>query len=780
MYNLFRSSIEGAGMLISRKNLLAALLSTLTFYGTAGAQEDWVQNPTVNSPPPRFLFGMSYDAANNRTYIFGGDNGMASNLDDTWQYNGTDWTQLSPSNSPIGRFGHAMAFDSLNGKTVMFGGEIGSPTDETWTFNGTDWTLEDPSLRPPARRFHQMAYDSNLGEVVLFGGLDSDQLSVNDTWTWNGTIWNPEFPSTSPPGRYAHGMAFDPVRNKVVLFGGVDINGVFFNDTWEWDGANWTQIFPSTFPSPRSDVAMSFDTTINKVVLFGGYFFNGMPSGVTFHQDTWAWDGTEWTLQNPLNSPTGRFGHRIELDSARNVPVLFGGGDMSGVLADTWELTAFTPTPTPTLTPTITPTATATATSTVTPTPTVTATPTPTVSATATPAVTNTPIPAAVNPTVNRPLRSAAGRDVLYQGKAFAGSTIAVILNGAVIGTTTANAAGDWELRVPGTLSAGSFNLMVQSTDPLGRVTQLPDPNGVTFVTTGGAVLDFDGDGQSDLASYTAFGASVSYRIESSIDGQVQDRSVNGTVPAPGDYDGDGFADMGTIRRGAQDLIWRVRLSSNGGADTVESSFGSRGEFALPGCRLVAPHSASLATYSQGIVRAAGIKAPKTVLSSGQLPKSARFLGCVDLEGDGLDEVVLRMPRRANESETIRIHKFDGPLVSSFQTRPFVAAYPVPGAGLSGGTLAIVRRIGPKKFELSGNALDGRQLFTNVPVPKGGILSSAGLLDPSSGVFVAQRVFSPGDRTVKAIDLTGAQLPKIGRLPSGRKLMQPGYVYRTN
>jgi hypothetical protein len=63
-------------------------------------------------------------------------------------------------------------------------------------------------------------------------------------------------------------MVFDSYRGVVVLYGGfaADTN---FNDTWEWDGVQWTRInVPG--PTARNDFGLAYDPKRRKVVLFGG------------------------------------------------------------------------------------------------------------------------------------------------------------------------------------------------------------------------------------------------------------------------------------------------------------------------------------------------------------------------------------------------------------------------------------------------------------------------------------------------------------------------------
>ena len=111
--------------------------------------------------------------------------------------------------------------------------------------------------------------------------------------------WNQLSPPNSPPERYIHAMTYDAGHGQVVLFGGFgQINPFYLNDTWLWNGSNWTQANPTVSPDPRAAHALVYDAAHNKVVLFGG-----TSSSTNRFGDTWTWDGTNWTNVTP---PTRR------------------------------------------------------------------------------------------------------------------------------------------------------------------------------------------------------------------------------------------------------------------------------------------------------------------------------------------------------------------------------------------------------------------------------------------------------------------------------------------
>ena len=126
-------------------------------------------------------------------------------------------------------------------------------------------------------------------------------------------------------------MAYDSVRQQIVLFGGY--SGTFddLNDTWVWDGTNWTQKLPTSNPAPRDSHGMVFDAAHGQTVMFGG-----SEHGADVN-DTWTWDGTNWTPKSPVTSPTFRDSFGLVYDSAHSQVVLFGGAQLTEFgLNDTW------------------------------------------------------------------------------------------------------------------------------------------------------------------------------------------------------------------------------------------------------------------------------------------------------------------------------------------------------------------------------------------------------------------------------------------------------------
>jgi hypothetical protein len=251
---------------------------------------------------------------------------------ETWTWDGANWRQLHPLNSPPARFNAGLAYDAARQVLVLFGGGANSSGEflrDTWTWDGTNWKQMSPAQTPTFWVTAPMTYDATRKEVLLFVGLGDWPLTPPDeTWSWDGTTWARILTPTDPKGaqQSTGTIAFDSKTGQTlfvssggtwVLDGGdwrrltgggttgreyavVDdpARGVLVEvgsngDTWTWDGSAWTAQNPPVMPSPRTGAAIAFDSVRQKVVLFGGFAGNPYQPGTAL-TDTWEWDGTTW------------------------------------------------------------------------------------------------------------------------------------------------------------------------------------------------------------------------------------------------------------------------------------------------------------------------------------------------------------------------------------------------------------------------------------------------------------------------------------------------------
>src|SRR5258706_130610 len=186
-----------------------------------------------------------------------------------------NWGQQSPAQSPPGLVYAGMAYDSLRGRTVLFGGGT-----DTWEWDGSRWTAISTTIAPGSSIGPGMVYDSDRHVTVL---LDNN----GNTWEWNGSSWVKVSTGASPPARVWTSMAYDAQLGVTVMWGGDHIEPFLLgpiNDTWLWDGTNWTRDWTAATPIYRAGQAMAYDSARGRIVLFGGTD-EGFP-GITYN-DTW-------------------------------------------------------------------------------------------------------------------------------------------------------------------------------------------------------------------------------------------------------------------------------------------------------------------------------------------------------------------------------------------------------------------------------------------------------------------------------------------------------------
>jgi galactose oxidase-like protein len=335
------TSVRSLPSRISRVLARSAVATGLSLAATTAFAQTWTQlNPAV-SPPPRSAAGMVYDAAIGQTVLFGGfDDNTGNFFGDTWLWDGTTWHTISTFHQPIPRSEIKLAYDSVRQRVVMFSGlSSAGYLPETWEFDGTDWLLQSIT-GPSGRESYAVAYDSVRQRTVLFGGLDPNSL-LADTWEWDGTQWTLQTPANSPSARYGHSMAFDSTRGRVVLFAGHPFctPGRCFpsNETWEWDGTNWASITTNNAPQARTMQSMVFDTVRNATIMFGGETC-GEVIRCTIQGDTWSYDGNDWTMLSPAQSPPPRYRFSMSYDSTTGQTLVFGGWDETTLFSDSWVL----------------------------------------------------------------------------------------------------------------------------------------------------------------------------------------------------------------------------------------------------------------------------------------------------------------------------------------------------------------------------------------------------------------------------------------------------------
>jgi hypothetical protein len=284
---------------------------------------------STSGPPARFGAAMAYDLSRQVTVLFGGFDGTAAMLADTWAWDGNAWSQRIAANSPSARTESAMAFDLASGRMILFSG---CPwTQDTWAFDGTTWAQLQPTRQPQARSRSAMSWLPQRNSLLLFGGETGSSARLNDTWEWVGNDWVQRFPANSPTARSGHWMSADWIRERILIANGA--SGVLLADVWEFDGLDWARSNAVNSPPPAFQTAGVYDVNRAMHVTFGGSLGNFEISATTR-----VFDGQQWGVDPDRARPTARRSAAMAYDFARGRTVLFGGHDNDApAVGDTWE-----------------------------------------------------------------------------------------------------------------------------------------------------------------------------------------------------------------------------------------------------------------------------------------------------------------------------------------------------------------------------------------------------------------------------------------------------------
>jgi hypothetical protein len=290
----------------------------------------WQMQQFAVAPSPRSSPGMAFDSVRNRIVLFGGNDSLNQRLSDTWEHDGSQWLRRTPATVPSGFISPQLAFDSARGVTVLVStyGVANTPM-AVFEWNGTNWLQRSSTTPSPQTSYnHSLAYDPLRQRTVMFGGGFSDR----ELWEWDGNGWQLMLGAT-PIGGDEAGMYFDPQRAAVVIVEAADWFHVAGTRIWSWDGVTFANALPDYSPPPRSGYTVFHDDLRNRTFLFGGIF--GYPPGPL--NDIWEWDGMRWAQAAPATNPPPRQDAMACFDSVTGTSLLVGGVNYTTYLADCWR-----------------------------------------------------------------------------------------------------------------------------------------------------------------------------------------------------------------------------------------------------------------------------------------------------------------------------------------------------------------------------------------------------------------------------------------------------------
>src|SRR5436190_1922931 len=333
------------------------------------------------------MFAMTYDSVRDRIILFGGTHRTADGKSfeaeyDTWEFDGTSWQQVSPTSAGPQLSFPQLAYDVARNQVVLIGADstlatkmfIYDPAAKTWNAPSPAPDL----TRPSPRSLASFRTDPKTNTAWLFGGLsefgtfylddfdpsnnaqrrfwaykngfwyplgfanaptecngplssydvDRSKLVVfcsgsSEIFEFDGTAWSTPTPKHTPTARRLAAMVYDENIKKTVLFGGFDETN-YRQDTWTWDGTDWTEVKKNRPPN-RSSMAMWYDPLAHKTIFYSGLGRGSIDERITRYSDMYSFDGNGWTKLNVSNTPGERFGAQIAIDPRTGKLLLFGG-----------------------------------------------------------------------------------------------------------------------------------------------------------------------------------------------------------------------------------------------------------------------------------------------------------------------------------------------------------------------------------------------------------------------------------------------------------------------
>lgn len=206
----------------------------------------WSDGAPGTSPPALSEAPIAFDEATQTVLLMGISGPTYDFPSTTWSWDGTTWSQQHPSTNPPGRIQAAMGYDASTRTVILFGGDEGpdpaSQLSDTWSWNGTNWVQQRPATSPPGGPAYG-AFDASRQTFVV--------LTQGQTWLWSSGAWTQAHPAHSPGFRLFESMTYDAATQQVVLFGGKSepTTGCPPNcvetpmgDLWGWNGQDWVQI----------------------------------------------------------------------------------------------------------------------------------------------------------------------------------------------------------------------------------------------------------------------------------------------------------------------------------------------------------------------------------------------------------------------------------------------------------------------------------------------------------------------------------------------------------
>ncbi len=139
--------------------------------------------------------------------------------------------------------------------------------------------------------------------IVPFSSATATPAPTTPQPSWPpGVVGSPL--SLNAPARILPAAGFDPVTKHLILFGGkVSDTSPPRNDTWSWNGKEWSKVGTAHTPPALVGASMVVDPISGKLLMLGG---TGAvdAAGKPVPEGMWRWLGDDWEKagENPVQS----------------------------------------------------------------------------------------------------------------------------------------------------------------------------------------------------------------------------------------------------------------------------------------------------------------------------------------------------------------------------------------------------------------------------------------------------------------------------------------------
>lgn len=352
-----------------------------------------------------------------------------------------------------------------------------------------------------------------------------------------------------------------------------------------------------------------------------------------------------------------------------------------------------------------------------------------------------------------------------------------MLVNDLQAATAVVPPSGRWTVALPA-LSAGLHELKAYAITAEGTQTELSSAISLAVVDT--APLDFSGTGKTSITTWRRVGRELNFKVRTIDGADWVTHRVPGQYPALGDYDGDGVTDLAGVSVTKDSLVWKINRSDT--KTLTEVKLGSRGDKVITGCKLRSSGKHSLVSFAQKRRALVVAELGDRVTDTGTLStiRNGDLIGCGDVTGDDIDELIFKIPGTKRDSAAIVAVDADGKRKLIKSLARFVRGYVVRRPGTEAPLLAILTATTRRGIPIRVETVAGTFNFPLFYVAAGSTIASGlfgnDVTDQHPGIVWSEK--SSGRIFYRVFTRT-SRPTSLFRLPRGYRLMRPSNVFST-